>query len=117
LEIAHKKNAPERFAKEALPHLRAYAAATVRDVEAELERAARKIVAAKDEEVLEWLRAHDFSKKEGEQMMQMARVEEGGARTLWQLAQGGTALARAIPFTDERSTLERLVSRLLKAAA
>jgi hypothetical protein len=74
-------------------------------------------VASKDEEVLGWLRAHDFSKKEGEQMIQMARVEEGGARTVWQLVQGGTARARSIPHTDARITLERRVSRLLKAAA
>jgi hypothetical protein len=117
LEIVHRKNAPERFAKEALPHLRAYAEASVRDVEAGLERAARKFVAAKDEEVLGWLRAHDFSKKEGEAVMEMARAEEGGARTVWQLVQGGTALARSIPHTDERVTLERRVSRLLKTAA
>jgi hypothetical protein len=37
--------------------------------------------------------------------------------TIWQLVQGGTALARKIPHADERVTLERRVSRLLGAAA
>ncbi|HXO27177.1 MAG TPA: hypothetical protein VOA80_07535 [Thermoanaerobaculia bacterium] len=71
----------------------------------------------KDEDVLSWLRSHDFTKKEGESIIEMARSEEGGARTVWQLVQGGTALARKIPHADERVTFERRVSRLLTAAA
>ena len=46
--------------------------------------------------------------------MEMARVEEGGARTVWQLVNGGTALARGIPHADERVKLEKRVSGLLK---
>jgi hypothetical protein len=57
-------------------------------------------VTSKDEEVLDWLRAHEFTKKEGESII------EGGARTVWQPVQGGTALARAIPRTDERLSFE-----------
>ncbi len=49
-------------------------------------------------------------------MIELARAEEGGARTLWQLVQGGTALARSIPHADLRVTLERRVSRLLSVA-
>jgi hypothetical protein len=69
-----------------------------------------------DEEVLSWLRSHEFTKEEAEDVIEMARIEEGGARTLWQLVQGGTALARKIPHADQRVTMERPVSRLLKAA-
>ncbi len=86
------------------------------DAKEQLARAARKKVAGSDEEVLGWLRSHDFTKREGERVIELAKSEEGGARTLWQLVQGGTALARAIPHADERVTLERRVSRLLKAA-
>jgi hypothetical protein len=106
-----------RFSKEALPGLYAYAESSVMDVEEKLARAARKTVTGKDEDVLSWLRAHDFTKKEGESIIEMARSEEGGARTIWQLVQGGTALARKIPHADERVTFERRVSGLLKAAA
>lgn len=66
-----------------------------------------------DEKVLDWLRYHHFTKKEGEAVIEMARIEEGGARTLWQLVQGGTALARAIPHADERVSFENRVSGLL----
>ncbi len=86
------------------------------DAEAQLARAARKKIAGSDEEVLGWLRSHDFTKREGERVIDLAKSEEGGARTLWQLVQGGTALARAIPHADERVTLERRVSRLLTTA-
>ena len=63
IEIRHTRNAPERFMREALPQLAAYAESSVVDVEEQLARAARKI-----------------------------------------------------PHADERVTLERRVSRLLKAA-
>jgi Domain of unknown function (DUF932) len=116
IEIRHTRNAPERFMREALPRLYAYAESSVMDAEEQLARAARKKVAGSDEEVLGWLRSHDFTKREGERVVELAKSEEGGARTLWQLVQGGTALARAIPHADERVTLERRVSRLLKAA-
>lgn len=46
--------------------LRAYAEASVVDVESQLERATRKKVGTKDEEVMNWLRCHEFTKKEGE---------------------------------------------------
>jgi hypothetical protein len=49
-----------------VPRLYAYAESSVLDVEAHLARAARKTVTGKDEEVLSWLRSHDFTKKEGE---------------------------------------------------
>jgi hypothetical protein len=113
LTIIHRKNAPERFAKEALPHLRAYADSTVTDLEAMLARVARRTVTDTDAKVLDWLRYHHFTKKEAEAVIEMARIEEGGARTVWQLVQGGTALARSIPHADERVSFENRISGLL----
>jgi hypothetical protein len=117
ISIKHTKNAPDRFAREVRPMLRAYAEASVMDVEAQLERAAKKKVGSSDEEVMDWLRRHEFTKKEGEAIVQTAKVEEGGARTVWELVNGGTALARAIPHNDDRVLLEKRVSGLLRAAA
>jgi len=48
------------------------------DVEEQLAQAARKTVTAKDEDVLSWFRSHDFTKKEGESIIEMARSEAGG---------------------------------------
>jgi hypothetical protein len=116
ISIKHTKNAPDRFAREVRPMLRAYAEASVVDVEAQLERATRKKVGSSDEEVMDWLRKHEFTKKEGEAIVRMAKVEEGGARTVWELVNGGTALARSIPHNDDRVVLEKRVSGLLRAS-
>jgi hypothetical protein len=116
VSIKHTKNAPDRFAREVRPMLRAYAEASVVDVESQLERATRKKVGSSDTEVMDWLRRHEFTKKEGEAIMRTAKVEEGGARTVWELVNGGTALARAIPHNDDRVLMEKRVSGLLKAA-
>src|SRR5947209_18081854 len=51
--------------------------ASVVDVESQLERATRKKVGTTDEEVMDWLRRHEFTKKEGEAIMRTAKVEEG----------------------------------------
>lgn len=117
IHIKHTKNAPERFAKEVRPMLRDYAEASVVDVEARLERATRTKVGSTDEEVLSWLRRHEFTKKEGEAIVRTAKAEEGGARSVWELVNGGTALARTITHNDDRVALEKRVSGLLRAAA
>lgn len=117
LRLKHTKNAPDRFVREVRPMLRDYAEASVVDVEAQLERATRKKVGSSDEEVLNWLRTHDFTKKEGEAILRTAKVEEGGARTLWEVVNGGTAFARSIPYNDDRVVLEKRVSGLLRVAA
>jgi hypothetical protein len=116
LSIRHTKNGPERFAREARPMLRAYAESSVQEVEAELSRATRALVGRTDEEVMEWLRRREFTRKESEGIIQLAKVEEGDARTVWQLVNGGTALARSIPHADQRVSFERRVSSLLRAA-
>lgn len=117
LTIKHTKHAPERFAREVRPLLRAYAEASVVDVEATLERAARMRLGASDEEVVAWLQAHDFTKREGEKIIQTAKAEEGGARTLWEIVNGGTAYARSMTHADNRVALEKRASGLLRAAA
>jgi hypothetical protein len=114
--IKHTKNAPDRFAREIRPMLRAYAEASVVDAESQLERATRKKVGSTDEEVMDWLRRHEFTKKEGEAIVRTAKVEEGEARTVWELVNGGTAFARSIPHNDDRVLLEKRVSGLLKSA-
>jgi hypothetical protein len=117
ISIKHTKNAPERFAREVRPMLRAYAEASVLDLEAKLRRAAQMKVGTSDEEVMDWLRRHEFKERESRKIVETAKAEEGGARTVWELVNGGTALARAIPYNDDRVALERRVSGLLKAAA
>jgi len=70
------------------------------------EHAARMRVGTSDEEVLGGLRRHDFRAKESQKILETAKAEEGGARTLWEVVNGGTALARSIPFNDDRVALD-----------
>lgn len=117
IQIKHTKNAPDRFAREVRPMLRRYAESSVVDIESRLERAAEIRVGTTDAEVLSWLQAHDFTKKEGEKVIETAKAEEGAARTIWEVVNGGTALARSIPHADQRLTMERRVSGLMRLAA
>jgi hypothetical protein len=96
--------------------LHAYAEASVSEVEEELLRATRTAVGRTDEEIHDWLRRRDFTRKEAGRIIDLARIEEGDARTVWQLVNGGTALARSIPHADTRVAFERRVSGLLRAA-
>jgi hypothetical protein len=41
-------------------------------------------------------------------------VWNGGARTVWEVVNVGTALARAVPWNDDRGILEKRVSGLLR---
>jgi hypothetical protein len=116
VSIKHTKNAPERFLREVRPMLRAYAEASVHDVEAKLQRAADMKVGTSDEEVMAWLRRHEFKEKESRKIVETAKAEEGGARTVWELVNGGTAVARTIPYNDDRVALEKRVSGLLRLA-
>jgi hypothetical protein len=117
LSIRHTKNAPDRFAREVQPLLKAYTEASVIDVEAKLERATRTTLGSSDEEVLSWLRSHDFTKREGERIIETAKAEEGGAKTAWEIANGLTGYAKTIPHADERVRMERRVSTILNVAA
>jgi len=115
MTITHRKNAPERFLREVTPVLRSYVESSVRDVEEKLERAARMKVGKTDDEVLSWLRSHEFTRPEAEKIVESAKAEEGGARSAWELVNGGTAFARSIPYADVRVAFERRVSRLISA--
>ena len=76
-----------------------------------------KRVGANDDTASEWLRNHGFTKSQATSIVARANEEEGQARTVWDVVQGGTALARGIKHQDARVQLERKVSKLLKVAA
>jgi hypothetical protein len=49
--------------------------------------------------------------EEGERgIVKLTKIEEGDARTVWQLVNGGTAFARSIPHADTRVAFECRVS-------
>jgi len=113
LNIRHSSGAPDRFEREATPLLARYAESSVIEVEHSLARAAELQVGKSDEEVVKWLQRKAFGKREAERAIEYAKAEEGDARTLWQIVNGGTAYARSIGKTDDRVAMERKFSGLL----
>jgi hypothetical protein len=68
-------------------------------------------------ETVDWLRRFGFTKKAAKLAVETAVIEEGDCKTLWQIIQGLTAVARDIPLMDERTKMEAMASRLMKLAA
>lgn len=69
------------------------------------------------EEQVTWLRERQFTASEAANVIEMARTEEGDSRTLWQVVQGGTALARSLPYAEDGADLAKRSTKLLKLAA
>ena len=113
MKIRHTSGAPERFERELKPALKEYA-------EASLEQTVKTIQQARAMEVdnaEEWLASRrNFTKAEAKKIVERAVEEEGECKNVWQIVQGGTAIARSIQHTDARVIAEIKVSKLLDLA-
>jgi len=90
--------------------------ATTRDLDI-IGKAQRFLLPEPKEEQVDFLRARKFTASESANIIEMARSEEGDSRTLWQVVQGGTALARSMPYAEDSADLSRRVTSLIKLAA
>lgn len=117
LRIRHSIGAPERFVREGAPALKAYAESSAADVVATLKKAKALEVGKTDEDVLEWIKKQGFTASFSKRVYDQALAEEGRCASVWEVSQGITALARAIPHTDTRIDLERRAGRLIERAA
>jgi hypothetical protein len=93
--------------------LQEYAESSPRQIEATLRKSMEMEIGTDDKSVEDWLKKMNFTKPEAKRIMTGAQEQEGEARTIWQLVQGGTAAARGIAHTDNRVGFERKVSGLL----
>lgn len=116
LTIRHTSGAPDRFQREARPELTRYAESTAAQTIATVRKSMEMEAGRADEDVAKWLQKRQFNGKEAKAIVARAREEEGEARTVWQLVQGGTALARGMSHTDNRVEFERRTSKLLDLA-
>ena len=117
ISLRHTSGAPERFVQEGSKILTRYAESTLDETRDILQNSMTKRVGANDDTASEWLRNHGVTKSQATSIVARANEEEGQARTVWDVVQGGTALARGIKHQDARVQLERKVSKLLKVAA
>ena len=117
MRIRHAKGAPERFRREGVKMLREYAASTLSETRDTLRRSMTTVVGNNDEEVALWLSEKGFDKAQAESIVKKATEEEGQARTVWDLVQGSTAMARSINYAGARVAAETKASRLFEHAA
>jgi hypothetical protein len=114
LSIRHTGGAPERFAYEGARLLKRYAEESATAIEATVTKARESVIGdAKPGTVRDWLKARGFTRPEAEKAVQAAQNEEGQARSVWDIVQGLTAVARDLEHTDSRVDLETRAGKLL----
>ena len=115
IKIRHTKFAPDRFAMEAAPALQSFAHGSTFDF-MEGVKAAQAAKIADDEAVaLEFLHRRAGLSKARSRAAAARHVKEEGRpiASVWDAAQGITALARDIPHQDDRIELEKKAGAIL----
>lgn len=116
--MRHSKYAPSRFIEEIRPALNSFAEGSAKTLTEGVQRAKEAKVADDQDEALAFLMARDFSRKMAAEVLETAEREEGQpARTIWDMAQGITAMARSFAHTDERVAMELKAEALLARVA
>lgn len=115
LRIRHSKAAPQRFAYEAAPLLTQYTNASTAGVIAKVHNAKAAIVAKTDEEATEFLMDRvGLNKTMSERVIEtVLREEQAPARSVWDMVQGITAVARGIRHQDARLSMEMSAGKLM----
>jgi hypothetical protein len=114
----HSKGAPDRFALEMAPQLQHYAAGRTDLLIEGVKKAKGTIVASDNDGAREFLGGLKFTKKTVDTVLETVLREEGNeARSIWDMVQGITAVARTEGHQDERLAMERVAGRLLDKVA
>ena len=115
ITMRHSKRLPIRFLTEAMPALESYANASDRVLINGVKEARSALVAANTDEAKEFLTTKaGLSKPMALKVLETVTREEGvEARSVWDMVQGITAVARRHPNTDVRLNLEETAGKLL----
>jgi hypothetical protein len=121
VSFRHTSLAPERFEADALPALKAIADSSPEPLIAAIKLAKETKVADKASQVQAWLEKKGFGKSRAAAAVGLAARggdtgSSGDPTNLWDIVQGGTALAREIPNQNDRVQLEKDFSGLLGEA-
>ncbi|MGX1787063.1 DUF932 domain-containing protein [Bosea sp. NPDC055332] len=118
ISIRHSKFAAQRFAHEAAPALTRFANSSPAPFVAGIKAAREKIVARTHEDRESFLRKRGFSKPETTKIIETVLNEEGRKpESIFDFAQGITALARTKTNQDARLDLEGKAKKLMERAA
>lgn len=118
ITIRHTRFAPQRFLELARPALNSFANGSAKKLQEGVAMAKAAKVAKDEESAIEFLQARKFSKSKALEILKAVEDEEGHkARSAWDMAQGITAVARSIPYTDERTAMENEARKILDKVA
>lgn len=118
ITMRHTKLAPARFIEQARPALNSFAEGSVKALMDGVEKAKAAKVASDDDDMMDFLQGRKLSRSRAVEVMETVEREEGRkARTIWDIAQGMTAVARTIPNNDTRIELEGEARKLLDKVA
>lgn len=118
ITMRHSKLAPSRFMEQARPALRSFAEGSAARLIEGVEKAKAAKLASDEEGMMDFLAGRGLSRKRTLEVLEAVEREEGRpARTVWDVAQGLTAVARAIPNQDDRVDLETEARKLLDKVA
>lgn len=110
----HTAYAPERFISQAAPALLEFANGSTSRLVSGVEAAKKAIVARTDEDRLEFLGRYGFSKRASEDVIETVLIEEQTKpESVWDFAQGVSAVARKSAHQEMRLALERISGRML----
>lgn len=118
VRVNHTKGAPERWIRQVEPAMIEYSRSSEMKIVEAVSNAKRAQVAKDDDAMVDWLNGRGLSRKRALDVIEAVEKEEGKkCRTVWDVTQGVTAIARAIPNTDDRVELETLGGKIFGAAA
>lgn len=118
IRYSHTKGAPDRFMRSTAPALQQYSNASTDRLLAGIKSAQAAVVASNDESRETFLQGRGFTKAETKKILDRVLMEEGHeARSVWDMVQGITAVARDLPHQDARVDLELKASKLLAKVA
>lgn len=118
ISYRHSKGAPDRFMRSTAPALQQYSNASTDRLIAGIKTAQETIVARSDEQREAFLQSRGFTKAETKKILDRVLDEEGHKpRSIWDMVQGITAVARDIQNQDSRVDLELKASKLLAKVA
>lgn len=115
LVFRHSSGAPEKFMREALPSLRSFSCHNSQLLLDGVNAAKRPTLPSARPEKLQWIANNTgLTLQRSASVLELVELEENRyAESVWDVAQGITALARRIPYQDQRIELERTAKRLL----
>lgn len=118
ITMRHTKLAPSRFVEQARPALSSFANGSVKALMDGVAKAKEAKLAKDDDEMMDFLQGRKLSRTRALEVLSAVEREEGRpARTVWDVAQGLTAVARTIPNNDTRIELEGEARKLLDKVA